>query len=286
LPDSAGDVQVEWLALDLSSGLPAHIAQRTSARSNFFEAWNWSMLRLPIPWPLWHTTHMRRCRLALIAIISFIAAASVILLTVPRSREPRYKGLTLQDWLAKSETQEKQEAILTIGTNNLLLLVERAAYDPRTDPFLQVYWKIPYKLSHQRWVYNILARRVPLANSAVDALKLLGPHASPALPQFAALSKASAYAPAMRSVAILSCMGQTGQPVIMSFASHTNRAVRKFALLQLPLFTNSPAALPAITNNLTDPDYLVRQQAEDIVLGSNSPSSHVSNSAAPVIDNS
>jgi hypothetical protein len=214
-------------------------------------------------------------RLALIALVSLVAVASVILLAVLPPREPRHKGLTLQDWLGKSETQEKQEAILTIGTNNLALLARRAAYDPRTDPFLQIYWKIPPKWARQRWVYNILARRVPLANSAVDALKRLGPHASPALPQFAALSKASAYAPAMRSIAILNCMGETAHPVIISFASHTNSMVRKFALLQLALCTNSPAALEAITNNLTDPDPIVREQAEAILNGFNSAPSHV-----------
>jgi hypothetical protein len=171
-------------------------------------------------------------------------------------------------WLS-DPGEERYGALLTLGTNNLSLLVQRIAYDPAKDRAFAFYHKLPTQLSRIRWVYELAYRKNVLASDAEKVLQVLGPNAAPALPQLAQVANSSGlgHYPAARALTVFDSAGEQGTAAIISLIWQTNQSLAIQALLHLPGHMNSPAARQALTNALSHPDPKIRKQADDILAG-------------------
>ncbi len=179
-------------------------------------------------------------------------------------REPTYKGLTMGQWLHSRDAQA-EEGLLTLGTNNLSLLVKRIDYDPQKDLRAR-FFSLIYKVSRSPWVRDLVSHRIILAEEAHAVLYRLGANAAPAIPQLAEIAERRTGPPRIRALYILASMRDGCLGVVASHASTNDAAsIRLSAVTLLGQQTESRLAFVALRNALEDSDARVRQAASEAI---------------------
>jgi len=213
----------------------------------------------------------RRHRLKLlIAAAATIITVGVLLIAFRVRTEPKYKGQTMIEWLWAPDTHDKEEAIVILGTNHLHLLVHRLKYDSTKDRVFMVFMRLPNRIKNIRLLRNLWAQNELRAAVAFKVMKRLGPRAAPAVPELAEIARNASANVALRTLLVLSSIGDPAIPGVAAGMSNANSSVRAFALFTLQDYRSSPAAWQAITNALNDPDFSIRQQAAALVKKSDS----------------
>ncbi len=204
----------------------------------------------------------KRAKLAIAITAALLVCVLIGILLA--DREPRYKGLTMGQWLDRRLYDARaMEALSALGTNNLPLLVKRINYEPQKDPYPSFFFLV-YKLSRSRWVYDIASRRNRQANDAIGVFYSLGPKAAPAVPHLAKIVEGGPAGPRSTALLVLSSVGDKGLAVVASQAS-TNTAleIRLEAVRLLDQHTDSRVAFLGLTNALSDLDARVRLAASE-----------------------
>jgi len=124
----------------------------------------------------------RQKQLVRFALILMSAIGCLILIQPAYANEPEYNGKPLSEWLLKYAAREdsSEEAIRQIGTNAIPTLLDLLS---ATDSNKR---RIVSKLKSPAFRQEFSSKQVPAENVrtlAVDAFKLLGTNADPAIPQ-------------------------------------------------------------------------------------------------------
>jgi hypothetical protein len=208
----------------------------------------------------------RRHRYKFLIIASLVIASTIVsLIATHRTPEPTYKGLTIAQWLSVPQTTAQEEAIVSLGTDNLQLFVRQLNYEPTKDRIYVLYSRLPARIKNVRLLDDICARKRRKAAEAYVVILLLGHHAAPAVPELSKLARNASQNVAGKAVFLLGNIGEWGVPGILEGMSNTNQNVRNSALFTLGRFSHSQRAWHAITNALNDTDFNTRQQAARIV---------------------
>ncbi len=192
-----------------------------------------------------------------------IAAAlllAVLIVVIPGTREPRYKGLTMRQWLNSKDAQA-EEALLVLGTNNLPLLLERIDYDVRRDLPAHFFYRL-YRLTRLRMLYDSTWRRNGVAEDALQVFCRLGPKAAPVIPQLTKIAERNEGA-TPRVLRALSATGDQGLAVVASKTTVWNPfEIRYQAVELLTSHTQSAVSRAALTNvALKEPAAAIRLTA-------------------------
>jgi len=205
-----------------------------------------------------------------------------LILVLSRQPEPQYHGRTLSEWLAQngtarlksssaglSETQEASEAVRQIGTNALPFLVKWMSYE--MPPWRR-------KLSAPLLRLKPNSRQNPLVLSllgtkseerrwqALSAFEILGPKASPAVPDLERMLKSRKATPTWNLATMaLGYIGKDGLPtliVALADPSQTNRWRILGAIGSVRnLDSNDQRAVAVLIKYLNDSDPLLATTA-------------------------
>jgi hypothetical protein len=200
---------------------------------------------------------------ALVALIS--VSISLLIIASKDQSEPTYGGLTMFQWVAGPDTPIKQHALLTLGADNVHLLVNRMNYEPAKDRIYKLYLRLPAQLQKIKWLNELCKRKFNNASVAQFVLVHIGPHAAPAVPELSLIGRSGSPQLAHNTLFTLKSIGEPAVPGIIAGMSHTDQNVRRFALFLLEGYTYSPIAWQALTNALADPDPKIREQAANII---------------------
>ena len=179
------------------------------------------------------------------------------------SREPRYDGRKLSDWLdqygrldsGSTPDYEAATAIRSIGTNAIPLLLK---YLSVNNSALR---KQIVQFAEKQEVFKV---NIPSANAyheaAIGGFHALGVLGKPAIPSLVALLNDTNSGPS--AVRCLCFIGEDAVGVLIQGLNNTNSEVRRVCASGLgEVGTNRPAALPALLATLNDPDPGVRYVA-------------------------
>ena len=165
----------------------------------------------------------RRQALVLLACLTLAVLFVVPLLT--SEREPCYKGRTLSRWwdlrtapeASPAVREESAEAIRKIGTNALPFLLRGMrdeASHPRSRNLPLLLRLIPSHIAANKTISRLIS--VPVSQKARGIFVVLGPQASPAVPELAALLDATNNADIIRDAAYcLAAIGPAGVPPLI-----------------------------------------------------------------------
>jgi hypothetical protein len=188
----------------------------------------------------------------------------LLLLAFQYSPEPRCNGLTLRECLSPPNGEPTYETALILGTNNLKLFVDRIAYDPGKDKVVWLYQYIPRPLRRLAWLYHFVTRKHALAEDAYILLQVLGPRASPAIPQLTEIASTPNPVPvtAGRALVVLDSIGEPGLAAICSLINNTNYVARLMAFQFVARRADSSSVRDMLNRALDDPDPTIRKQAQ------------------------
>jgi len=196
-----------------------------------------------------------------------LAIAIAVLLS--RTAEPRFKGRTLEQWIQANSQRphdsEAREAIVTITTNSVPILLQRLAADTSSESRLEA--KLPASLRENSIINRLIYRQRDRAAYSVRAFKISGTNAACAIPAVAQLLiyHNSLQVKAEASI-ILSEIGPAALPAIRQAMSSTNALVRALVVTTTGwLGTNSAPLIPDVVTALTDPDLKVRIAATNFL---------------------
>ncbi|HYG36693.1 MAG TPA: HEAT repeat domain-containing protein [Clostridia bacterium] len=212
----------------------------------------------------------------ILILLSFVLTATVIFLILRNDGGPRYAGRSLTEWVdlyqsvdedaQAQQAQEVRTAIRHIAADHLPLLTSWIAYDPTTRRQKTTAWakRLPKPLRQSSIMRPLLLDQDEFrANAATTALCVLGPEASPALPELTRLmNQTHTRQVSRRALWVLGHMGAVGLQPLMSVINDPQHPNRMFAIDYLTdLGTNALPAVPALTKCLEDPDPAVRLRA-------------------------
>jgi HEAT repeat protein len=164
-----------------------------------------------------------------------LAALATLFALLAHNPEPRYQGRTLSEWHAlwtksvehndpqsQAQTAQAAHAIRAIGTNALptllrLLNQQRSPIRDKLEDFVD---KLPDSVSENTFVQHLLEEKQGL--EPTSTFFILGPLASPAVPQLAALLRATnTDADVCRAAAYcLAAIGEDGLPPLLDALKH------------------------------------------------------------------
>lgn len=194
-------------------------------------------------------------------------------LAIRNTREPSFNGGTLSQWIGKYITEDRsgsaearaetQQAVRTIGTNALpWLLLWIRQEDPEPQ---QAAWRLMQRLGISKLdLRSALGKR----SLAWFGFRLLGPQASPAIPELCLLLENDAAAVdigtnritvAESAVFALGEIGPLAVPALSQALTNRNVQVRKHAAQRLgELGPEAHESVPALVVALSDTDASVR----------------------------
>jgi hypothetical protein len=159
---------------------------------------------------------------------------------------------------------ELNEAILTLSSNNLPLLVHWISFDPGKSVFIPIFRVMPLWFN-QLSIFDSVVQKEErgnlLAGAAVNTFELLGPRGTPAIPQLGDTLRKGSLVPGSRALQALGYIGEPALPTILSAASLTNCPTRHLAIRSFWAHTNNPAVHNFLTYALNNPDSHVRDDA-------------------------
>jgi hypothetical protein len=204
-------------------------------------------------------------RVVIVIALATVLLAALALALLPR--EPTYKGATIHEWLQRTKDQEQPTALVTLGTNNLALLVQRIGYDSEKDKALTLYGKLPPRLTHVEPVTRFLRRKIFVGGDAFVVLRQLGPRAAPAIPQLVQNATNISGTGWLQTLLVLDSIGDEAVPALITLTRCTNGEVATYAVKSLADHFIMPGVRQALTNALAQPDPSARKMAADILAG-------------------
>jgi hypothetical protein len=205
-------------------------------------------------------------RRTLLIVTAFVGLAITLAVLMPHDDEPRYNGRTLEQWIQinvrSPQDPQAREAIITITTNSVPLLVQRRlTHDTRLESWLKA--KLPAFLRKNTIISRFLYRKTYRAACAVRAFKVSGTNAACAIPAMVQLLNASnALQMKVEATIILSEIGPPALPSIQHAMRSPDSLVRALAIQTTEeLGTNAAPAIPDLLAALSDPDIEVRTAA-------------------------
>jgi len=204
-------------------------------------------------------------RFAIVFTVASVVLVAATLGLLPG--EPTYKGATMHEWLARKHHPQQQQAILTLGTNNFPLLLQRLALDPKQSTIFKLYIKLPRRLAGTRPLQALVHREIMRGRDAQAVLRMLGPSASPVIPQLTILATGTNYTAAYSALFVLDSLGDQALPTLASLAQNTNRQFAYQVLARLAPHTNCAAVRQALTNALSYPDPWIQKEVQLILTG-------------------
>jgi hypothetical protein len=197
--------------------------------------------------------------------------AAVVAVLLLRNADPRYKGRTLEQWIHANsqmpDDPEAREAILTITTNSVPMLLHRLAADTRSEERWEA--KLPAFLRKNPIINRFLHRQRYRAACSVRAFMLSGTNAACAAPALAQLlSGPNPQAVKLSAIIILSNLGPAALPSMRQAMNSPDAFVRGLAVFGIgQLGTNAALAIPDVAVALSDPDIGVRTTATNVLKG-------------------
>jgi HEAT repeat protein len=202
-------------------------------------------------------------------LVGAVLLAVAIAVLVPRNAELRFDGRTLDQWIQANSQRpddlEAREAILTITTNSVPLLLQRLAADTSSESRLEA--KLPASLRKNPVINRFLYRQRYRAACSVRAFRITGTNAACAIPAVAQLL-GDRYPTQVKveAIIILSDIGQAALPAIRQAMRSTDVLVRGLAVHATGrLGTNAAPAIPDVVAALSDPDISVRTTATNVL---------------------
>jgi hypothetical protein len=197
-------------------------------------------------------------------------AAVIATIAIPTVREPEYGGKKLRGWLELylqpfdrfRDCQEAAAAVRHIGTNGLPWLLKWTDYEP--PGWKRMLWTNAPSTARRSGHFGLLNRPEELNWLARFGFEILGPQASPALPevQQRMMDWGKPWRASVAMQIYTEIEGAGGIPVLVSALGSTNVTCRQSAAFCLAtLGTNGAAAAPVLRNTLNDPDPVVRRVA-------------------------
>jgi HEAT repeat protein len=157
------------------------------------------------------------------------------------------------------------EAILTITTNSVPVLVQRLSADTSAESRLEAKW--PTFLRTKTIMTEVLYRRRYRAACAVRALRLSGTNAASAVPAVAQLLSSTNPQPVqVNAILILSAIGPAAVPAIRQAMKDPDPSVRGLGVFGVgQLGTNAGPAIPDLVAALSDPNNSVSNAATNVL---------------------
>jgi hypothetical protein len=198
-----------------------------------------------------------------------VAVAMALVVLLRYNPEPSYGGRSFSQWcalqaeLAQSggrevERQEAIHAIRQIGTNGLPILIRSLRDSPLSQKLRGFADRLPAGLSQTRLL------RLALTGDRVEptaVFQILGPQASPAVPELTALMQATNRPDiASEATACLAAIGSAGVPALVEAMSDPHLPCCRFAAFEFSnadpaIFgTNAALAVPALAKLAVDAD--------------------------------
>jgi hypothetical protein len=203
---------------------------------------------------------------------ALLAVATAVLLL--RNPEPRYKGRTLEYWIQCNRQSpgdpDAREAIVSITTNNVPLLLQRLTADTSSEERLAA--KVAASLRKntiiRRFIIDhFLYRQRYRAACSVRAFRVSGTNAASAAPEVAQLLNGR-YSLMVKThaILILTEFGPSALPSIRQAMKNPDAHVRGMAVYAAgQLGTNAAPAIPDLVASLADADYSVRSTATNVL---------------------
>lgn len=186
----------------------------------------------------------RRTLIALLlGCLAMLIIVVTVILVLCHQQEPQYDGRTLSEWLAQngnahrarssaggSDPQEAIEAVRHIGTNALPFLVKWMSYETpawrrQLAPALLRLW--PNSRRNASVLSLLGAKREESSWQALSAFEILGPEASPAVPDLERMMKNSKATPTWNLATLaLGYIGKDGLPALIAALSDPSQSNR------------------------------------------------------------
>ena len=200
--------------------------------------------------------------------VAIVAAVSLVALaTLNRSREPRYNGRTVSEWIRDvgpgsniSSNREIRLMLAALGSNAIPpLLANLTADDTALSHLMQWTGKSTLAPSFARaWAATNLASITWRVRSAAQALELLGPKASLATLQLERLAHKNSL-PGHLAVTVLEKIGQNAVPSLIRLLTNGPPHRRILILASLErIFRGIEEAEASLIGLLNDPDKRMR----------------------------
>jgi hypothetical protein len=191
-----------------------------------------------------------RSKLGLVA-LAILGAAFIWAFIMARDNQPRYEDKRLSGWILSERWQDRKEAISYLGTNALPSLVEWIG-DPAPRREVRLFgMRAPFPPN----------RGSELADRTLEAFRILGPRAVPALPSLVCLLKGTNVVVAERALIAIGHMGVEGVPALLDYV--TNRHDYSSSGVMAPigamrkLGTNGVLLVPSLARCLKSQDSVV-----------------------------
>jgi len=225
-------------------------------------------------------TNRRRWRI--VAVLCALLIGAVVVAWWTREREPRYKGVPLTAWLCTydsyfgsgnfpttSQMEDAAEAVRHIGTNALPFLLRWMCDEPAP-------WRIKWRIALEKLPHpadrlgRLTDRRIGPGwelrhRLALYGFTILGPDASPAIPELIRLQRAT-NSPLVSQYAGIALSRVQGDRLSLNLATLADAQapplLRAFAAHSIALIgTNTPAVQSTLVRALEDQDAIVRLYA-------------------------
>jgi HEAT repeat protein len=219
----------------------------------------------------------------LFVVVLLVVMTFVLVKRHPRANEgPSYDGRTLGDWLIHVDGLsshpdrdspiflQASNAIVQIGTNGLLFLLESIRYEP-SRPYValgtlaeEVVSHLPDALTPYSFLESTRRSSRPYrAEAAVVAFQLLGPTAESCADELSTIVRdATSERLARRATRALAALGANAYPHLRTIALNTNGLGRSSAIHGMRFMgTNTAAAVPVLVELLDDPGPYVCESA-------------------------
>jgi HEAT repeat protein len=198
-----------------------------------------------------------------------LALASALLIFLRYNPEPSYAGRSFSQWCtlqaeltqaggSETESREAIRAIRRIGTNGLPILLRSLRDSSLSQKLRGLANRLPAALSRSRLL------RLALTGDRVDpsaVFQILGPQASPAVPELAALLRATNRPDiASEAAACLAAIGPAGAPALVEALGNPRLPSCRYAAFEFSsadpaIFgTNAALAIPALAQLAVDTD--------------------------------
>jgi len=226
----------------------------------------------------------------ILLLMGCVLAGLVLFMLPGRLPDPIYEGRPLPGWLdmldsrqgrvpSFEERDKAAHAIRQIGTNALPLLLAWLAYEPPISRYhlMPICQKLPQWILVSRPVQTVLSNRKAeeRAQAAMEAFKVLGPAATPAIPELirrTGLNKSLARRD--RALLALAHLGQPAVPTISDLLSKPDGADSLWVMACVrDLGTNAHPLVPILVQNLRHTNWFAAMIAArmlgDLKLGPN-----------------
>lgn len=203
----------------------------------------------------------------MVVVLACIVAAVVVAVVWPREHEPEYEGKKLSEWLMGERplgepANARAKAIHQIGTNALPFLLRWIRYE--TPPWRKKLSSAIRKINTKAWV-AFRDKKADRAKGARLGFEILGPQASPAIPELTKLMKGTNVDITINAFYALHATGIEALPVLLEVLTNGPACLRLHTAVifrtMRQLGTNASVVVPVLIEQLQDKDPEVAAKA-------------------------